>query len=197
MFKVLSDPLYATVLDVLRRTREPLLDIGCGIGVLAFYLREHGWDLPCTGVDVDGDKIAVARRIQHQWPGALDFQTRNAADGLPEHSGSVTLLDVLQYLPREAQEKMLMNAAVRVSANGVLVIRNAMAGSCKRAAFTRATDKLAYWWGWMGTVPRDYPERSHIAQALATQGLQGTFEPLWGHSPYYNWLGVFRRTLPA
>src|SRR5436190_1470432 len=82
------------------------------------------------------------------------------------------LLDVLQYLPREAQEKMLMSAAARVSASGVLVIRNAMAGSCRRAAFTRATDKLAYWWGWMGTVPRDYPDRTHIAQALASHGLQ-------------------------
>jgi SAM-dependent methyltransferase len=194
MIKLITDPLYAAVLEVLRLTREPLLDVGCGMGVLAFYLREQGWKPPCTCVDVDHKKIAVAQRIQHQWPGPLNFHAGNAADGLPEHSGSVTLLDVLQYMPRHAQENLLASAAERVSADGVLVIRNAMAGSGGRPGFTKATDKLAHWWGWMGTVPRDYPERGSICKLLASHGLHGSFEPLWGRGPYYNWLGVFRRT---
>src|SRR3954471_22980326 len=99
MGKVLADPLYPAVLDVLRQTREPLLDVGCGMGVLAFYLRERGWQPPCTGVDVDPKKIALAQRLKHQWSGALDFRAADAIEGLPQHSGSVTLLDMLQYLP--------------------------------------------------------------------------------------------------
>lgn len=195
--KVLVDPLYAAVMPVLRPTREPLLDIGCGMGVLAFYLREHGWEPPCTGVDLDARKVAVARRIQHRWPGVFDFRTADVTQGLPEHHGSVALLDVLQYLPPDAQTALLIAAAGRVSANGVLVIRNAMADTGRRQGFTQLTDRLARWWRWMGAVPKSYPERSAICDTLAAHGLHGEFKPLWGRTPFHNWLGVFRRTVPV
>jgi SAM-dependent methyltransferase len=194
--KVLTDPLYPAVLDVLRQTREPLLDVGCGMGVLAFYLRERGWQPPCVGVDVDAKKIALAQRLQHQWSGALEFRAADVTRGLPQHSGSVTLLDMLQYLPHDAQTDVLISAASRVSAEGVLVIRNAMSGAGSRAGITRITDTLAGWGRWMGTRPKDYPDRAQVCDTLAAQGLHGDFEPLWGHTPFHNWLGVFRRAMP-
>jgi 16S rRNA G1207 methylase RsmC len=195
MGKVLMDPLYAAVLEALRPTREPLLDVGCGMGVLAFYLRERGWDAPCHCVDVDRKKIALAQRIQHRWPGAFAFHAVDVVSGLPDHSGSVTLLDMLQYLPHHAQDSLLASAAARVSADGVLVIRNAMSGGGGRHGITRVTDMLARWGRWMGTVPRDYPDRDSVCLSLAAQGLHGGFEPLWGRTPFHNWLGVFRRTV--
>jgi SAM-dependent methyltransferase len=191
--KVLTDPLYPAVLEVLRPTQEPLLDVGCGMGVLAFYLREHGCALPCTCVDVDAGKIAIARRIQHKWTGSHEFSTGDAAQGLPEHHGSVTLLDMLQYLPREAQEALLINAAARVSPDGVLVIRNAMTGEGGRHGITKAMDWMARWWRWMGMTPKHYPDPATIRDTLAAEGLHGEFKPLWGRTPFHNWLGVFRR----
>jgi 16S rRNA G1207 methylase RsmC len=195
--KVLTDPLYPAVLEVLRPTREPLLDVGCGMGVLAFYLRERGWEQPCTGVDVDQRKIALAQRLQHQWSAGLDFHAADVTRGLPQHSGSVTLLDMLQYLPHDAQTGVLIAAAARVSPDGVLVIRNAMSGGGGRAGITRVTDMLARWGRWMGTKPRDYPDRNQICGTLAAHGLHGEFAPLWGRTPFHNWLGVFRRTVPS
>jgi SAM-dependent methyltransferase len=194
MGKVLMDPLYEAVHKILRGTREPLLDIGCGMGVLAFYLREHGWAPPCTCVDVDLSKIVLARRLQHQWPGLVEFHAVDVVRGLPDHHGSVTLLDVLHYLPQDAQDPVLASAASRVSADGVLIIRNAMSGSTRRLGITKVTDWLGRWSRWMHTRPRHYPDPDSICATLAAHGLHGTFAPLWGRTPFHNWLGIFRRS---
>lgn len=194
MGKVLTDPLYPAVFEVLHPNHEPLLDVGCGMGVLAFYLREHGFEPPCTCVDIDDAKISLAQSIQHQWPGATSFHASDAVQALPDHNGSVTLLDMLQYLPHESQQPLLIAAAARVSHKGLLVIRNAMSGGGGRHGITLATDKIARWMRWMGVTPKHYPERQSILDTLAEQGLHGDFQPLWGHTPFHNWLGVFRRT---
>ena len=191
--KVLSDPLYAGVWEVLRTTQEPLLDVGCGMGVMTFYLRERGWQPPCTGMDVDAAKIAVAEQVRHRFPGECHFHVGDAAEAMPAHSGSVTLLDVLQYLPHERQLALLTQAASRVSADGLLIIRNTLAEDRKRYGFTVFMDWLARWLRWMGTPPQDYPRAETVREILAAQGLHGEFQPLWGRTPFHNWLGVFRR----
>ncbi len=191
--KVLTDPLYAAVWEVLRPTREPLLDVGCGMGVMSFYLRERGWDHPCTGLDVDPAKIAIGEKVKHRFSGECHFQVGDAAQSLPEHRGSVTVLDVLQYLPHERQRTLLTHAASRVSPNGLLIIRNTFAEDRKRYGFTVFMDWLARWLRWMGTPPQDYPKAESIRKILAAQGLHGEFQPLWGRTPFHNWLGVFRR----
>ncbi len=197
MGKVLMDPAYAAAYEALCATHEPLLDVGCGFGVLAFYLRERGWEPACTCVDVDGRKIELAQCLQRQWPGDFDFRVCDAAADLPEHRGSVTLLDMLQYLAPEAQGAVLARAAERVSAEGVLVIRNAMAGSGGRPVLTQLTDWLGRASRWMGMRPTHYPDASAICDLLTEHGLTGRFEPLWGRTPFHNWLGVFRRRVPS
>ena len=57
--------------------------------------------------------------------------------------------------------------------------------------------KLAVWSRWIGAMPRDYPDRTTVCDLLAAQGLHGRFEPLWGRTPFHNWLGVFCRGVPA
>src|SRR5690606_36122166 len=51
--KLGSDPLYPGVCDALRGTTAPLLDLGCGLGLLAHALRADVIDLPYRGVDND------------------------------------------------------------------------------------------------------------------------------------------------
>ena len=41
---------------------EPLLDVGCGVGLLAFYLRERNFLPPISGLDRDGRKIDARQR---------------------------------------------------------------------------------------------------------------------------------------
>src|SRR5688500_9082010 len=60
--KLGSDPLYPGICDALRDTTAPVLDLGCGLGLLAHALRAQGIALPYRGVDNDVRKIARARR---------------------------------------------------------------------------------------------------------------------------------------
>src|SRR2546423_4066855 len=61
--KLRSDRIYAAAYDLLGRSAEPILDIGCGMGLLAFYLRERAGRQPILGLDVDARKIAYGAAI--------------------------------------------------------------------------------------------------------------------------------------
>ena len=55
--KLRRDPVYPAAYELFRGSDEPILDIGCGLGLLAFYLRERGCRQPILGLDVDARKI--------------------------------------------------------------------------------------------------------------------------------------------
>lgn len=117
--KVATDPLYPAVLAALRGTAGPLLDLGCGMGVLSFYLRAHGFLNPIHGIDYDPRKIAAARHVlAANGARGLTFAQGDARMGLPEHAGSITILDILQYFPPDEQSHLLSTAAGRVRPGG-------------------------------------------------------------------------------
>ena len=45
----------------------------------------------------------------------------------------------------------------------------------------------------MKSPPTQYPRKEEIESLLAAAGLQGSLQPLWGRTPFNNWLGVFHR----
>ena len=55
--KLRRDPIYPAAYELFRGSDEPILDIGCGLGLLAFYLRERGCRQPILGLDLDARKI--------------------------------------------------------------------------------------------------------------------------------------------
>ena len=57
--KLAMDPLYEAVPGAFGD--EPVLDLGCGIGLLLHCLRAGGRQLPYVGVDTDALKIEAAR----------------------------------------------------------------------------------------------------------------------------------------
>ena len=61
--KLRTDPLYEGVFAILEARHQPLLDVGCGMGILAMYLRERGWLLPILGVDYDERKIQDGQKM--------------------------------------------------------------------------------------------------------------------------------------
>lgn len=187
--KLGSDPLYPGVLSALATAKGPLLDIGCGLGLLAHVLRQHGMQQAYHGVDIDADKIARAQRAATRATLAdVRLDCVDASAALPAHHGSVALLDVLQYLPASAQTTLLHAAAARVGAGGRLVIRTTLADNSGRDRTTRITDMLAHLVGWMGTRPRHYPDAASIRAPLEAAGLQLRMAPLYGNTPFNNWL---------
>ncbi len=117
--KLRTDPLYEAVFAELRDETRPLLDLGCGLGLLAFYLRECGLEFPILGIDYDQRKIADAARLAdaQRAPGKerLEFRVGDARDGIPDFQGNVTILDILQFFNPEEQGLLLANAAACVA----------------------------------------------------------------------------------
>jgi SAM-dependent methyltransferase len=192
--KLRSDPLYPGVVDALRGSRAPLLDLGCGIGLLAHALRAAGVDVAYRGVDNDAAKIAQATQAGAR-AGLRDvhFDVIDLAQGLPAHAGSVAILDVLQFVPIDAQDAILDAAIARIADGGVLVIRTGLDDGSTRARTTRRIDAFSRRLGWMNTGPKRYPDAEALRVRLEAAGLRSTFTPLYGNTPFNNWRVVATR----
>ena len=192
--KLSLDPLYDAAPTAFEDERAPLLDLGCGLGLLLHCLRASGKRLPYIGVDTDTAKIDAARGASERG-GYHDatFQVCDLAEQFPNHHGSVALLDVLQYLPPDRQDRLIAQAAQCVSKEGRLVIRTGLADNSWRGALTRATDRVGHLIGWMKTSFKAQPSANELAAVLRRHGLQADFRPLWGRTPFNNWLVVARR----
>lgn len=192
--KLGSDPLYPGVCEALRDTDAPLLDLGCGLGLLAHALRSQGIALPYRGVDNDRSKIARARRSASRANlRDVTFDAVDLARDYPAHRGSVTLLDVLQFLPHDAQMRALDAAIAMLVPGAKLVIRTGLADGSGRAHVTRAVDVFSRALGWMNAGPSRYPDADELRARFAAAGLRVEFTPLYGSTPFNNWRVVATR----
>lgn len=192
--KVKTDPLYAAVYDELRGSDFPLLDLGCGLGLLAFYLRERGLAFPIRGVDYDPRKIRSAEKVAAALSlSGLSFATHDARSGLPEHSGNVSILDILQFFTPSEQEILLGRAASLVAPGGKLVIRSGLRDRSMRFRITVAGDFLAKASFWMKAAPTHYPSADDFRRILSPFG-RVSMSPLWGGTPFNNHLIVLERS---
>lgn len=192
--KLKTDPLYGAVTAALNGTRAPLLDLGCGIGLLPHYYTAAGLSLPYLGIDNDGPKIHLAREAAAR--SALPevrFDTLDLATAFPAHRGSVAILDMLQFVPPERVSGLVVQAARCVDSSGCLIIRTGLQDDSWRARVTRAADVFARVIRWMNAAPRVYPTAVQLRVVLETEGLEPIFTPLWGNTPFNNWLIVARR----
>jgi SAM-dependent methyltransferase len=192
--KLRTDPLYPGVIDALRGTTAPVLDLGCGIGLLAHALRTNGLSMPYRGVDIDAPKIAQAMRGAAR-AGLQDatFDVVDLADGMPAHTGSVAVLDVLQFVPAQAQGAILESAIACLAPGGKLVIRTGLDDGSVRARTTRRVDVFSRIVHWMPSAPRAYPEADDLRARFERAGLRATFTPLYGNTPFNNWRIVATR----
>lgn len=186
--KLRTDPLYPGVVDALRGTDAPLLDLGCGIGLLAHALRAHGVSLPYRGIDNDVAKVARARAAAAR-AGLPDvaFDTVELAEGAPVHRGSVVILDVLQFVAPGVQDALLDAATAMLVPGARLVIRTGLDDGSRRARLTRRIDSLSRAVRWMNAGPRRYPDADAMAARFAAAGLRAEFTPLHGRTPFNNW----------
>ena len=192
--KLRTDPLYPGVIDALRGSSAPLLDLGCGLGLLAHALRAAGIDLPYRGVDNDAPKIAAAQRASANAALAgVAFDCMDLARTLPAHRGSVAILDVLQFEPPEAQDRILDAAIAMLEPGARLVIRTGLDDGSWRARFTRRVDDFSRVLGWMNAGAKRYPDADALRKRFDAAGLESEFVPLYGRTPFNNWRVVAER----
>lgn len=192
--KLRTDPVYSAVVSEIGASALTVLDIGCGIGLLAFYLRESGVTADITGCDYDAWKITNAKCMAERGGYAgLSFLAADARMGLPDFSGNVVILDILQFFKRPEQEALLRLAATRVAEGGKLVIRSGLHDDSTRFRITVAGDWLAKLTFWMKSGPVCYPDRDLFESVLGSAGLKVKISPLWGGTPFNNHLIVAGR----
>lgn len=192
--KLRTDPVYEATLRVLKDYPDlPLLDLGCGIGLLEFYLRERGINTSLIALDQDYGKIKIASDIAKAHYKNLHFEVTRAEDSLPEFQGNVALLDVLQYCSEKFQEDILRKAADAVAPGGVLVIRSGLSDSSCRSRISKLVDRIGCLFSWMKSPVHEFPTKTFVSEILTSEGLHGESQPLWGNTPFNNYLMVYRR----
>jgi trans-aconitate methyltransferase len=186
--KVASDPVYAAVFE---RVSGPILDLGCGAGVLAAYLRARGCDAPIRGIDHDPRKIAAAQNLGlRDAQFEVDDVGRALArpDGLKPVLHTVVMLDLLHYFDDAAQAALLQRAAASAD---VVIIRDAVRDGSWRYRVTYAQEAFARAIRWLRAERLNFPTREAIVRAFA--GFDAEIVPMWGRTPFNNYLFVFRR----
>jgi len=192
-WKLACDPAYAAVDDLLGGPPLPLLDIGCGIGLLGQYLQAGHARTPYIGVDHDPRKIAAAREAAAAMGLDRDIDLRCAdAATLPPVHGHVALLDVLHYLSAPQQQALLQVAIAHLAPDGTLVIRNVLREPNWRFHATRVEEFFLRVSGWIPGGAQHYPRAEELCAPLRQAGLDVQVRSLRGRTPYNSYLLVAR-----
>lgn len=191
--KLAGDPVYSATAALVAGTTLPLLDIGCGIGLLGLYLHALGHARPYLGLDHDARKIAAGQQaVQRAGLGALMSLRHADAAELPPMHGHVALLDVLHYLPAVRQPILLQEAARHLAPEGCLIIRNVLREPNWRFHATRVEEFFLRTSGWIPGGAQHYPSADELRAPLQDAGLHVRIEPLRGRTPFNSYLIVAR-----
>lgn len=192
--KLATDPAYAATAALIKNRPMPLLDIGCGIGLLGQYLHARGLVTRYLGVDNDPRKIEAGNRALRQsgLDGVLQLRQTDGTSQQPIR-GHVALLDVLHYLPRDGQHALLENAIAHLAPGGLLVIRNVLRERSWRYAYTRVSEFFLSASGWMRVGAQHYPSADELRGQLEAAGLTVTIRSLHGKTLFDSYLLVAAR----
>jgi len=181
--KAAWDPAYPAVADILRDSARPLLDVGCGVGLLAAYLRESGCNQSILGIEPDAGKITSACDLVASHYPDLDFRVGDARS-LPHFSGDVVLLDVLHYMKPAEQRSVMESVAARIAPGGCALIRTTFRDSSWRYFATMIEEGFVRASGWIRGGHCHFPTRQEVGAAFQSPALSVSVRPMWGKTPF-------------
>ena len=135
---------FRDVADVVPR-QGAILDAGCGHGLFSLYLAVQGPERRITGVDIDDDKLAVARRAATA-AGVEDRAAflRVTTDWQPDAQwDAIVEVDMLYLLGRARSAGWLRAAAGALSPGGRLVVKELDVTPAWKARWSRFQEVLA------------------------------------------------------
>jgi 2-polyprenyl-3-methyl-5-hydroxy-6-metoxy-1,4-benzoquinol methylase len=189
--KLWRDPVFAAAFDLLQHSALPVLDVGCGVGLFEFYLRERGFLPPLFGVDFDTGKIARAQRIAGRSYRDITFTVGDVL-AIGDFRGHVVLFDVLHYLPAARQAALLEHLAGHVAPGGLCLIRATPREANWRFRFTQLQEFFLRASLWMKSGARHYGSVDEIIGPFRARGFACEVRPLWDGTPFNSHFFVFR-----
>jgi SAM-dependent methyltransferase len=154
--KLRADPVYRAILELgLLRGRGRVLDLGCGQGLLAAWLRAAercyergswpwGWPpapraLSTRGIELMARDVERARCALGSASEVSHADIRSAAFGVAD---AVVILDVLHYMDPQAQLEVLRRVRAALPPRGLLLLRVGDAGGGLRFHYGQWSDAL-------------------------------------------------------
>lgn len=187
--KIASDPAYPAVAAALAGSDLPVWDGGCGLGLLAFYLRERGFDVPHLGVDLDAEKVAVGAEVARlHYPGVI-LETGSITDPPTGFDGHAVVLDVLHYLSPSERAQTLRKIQRLVATPGArCLIRFTARDRSWRYLVTLAEEFAIRGVGWIRGGRLCFPTIAELAGAFPEAEWRISVRPLWGRTPFNSYL---------
>ncbi len=110
--------------DSLISDKEKIYDLGCGYGFLTIYLHLKSIKRDIIGVDYDANKIDLANNyFMFKGLQNINFIKQNILDLKLESPDVIFLNDVLHYLDKESQLRVLNNCLSNLNKGGLIFIR--------------------------------------------------------------------------
>jgi len=125
-----------------------ILEVGCGHGVFSTYLAITSTARHVLGVDIDADKIALARQATERLePGEADVRFDSLPSGaVPRIEGgwrSIVFADVLYLLGRDRRAALLAECVDALAPGGLLVVKEVDTRPLFKAKIAQAQELLA------------------------------------------------------
>lgn len=191
--KITLDPAYRYLARQARNSQRPLLDIGCGAGVLAAYLRACGHTARISGSDLDAKKIrtaqqALARENCDFRVGDVRDLCRNPQSSAPLPDTDIIMLDVLHYLNRRERHQLIESFSALLTTGSRVFLRTTLRDNSLRFAATRAEEWFVKACGWIPFSSVEFPEKQELLEAAAGAALTCVLTPMWGITPFNSYM---------
>ena len=133
---------FPPIVDALPRTGR-VLEVGCGHGLFSGYVARRLPGLEVCGVDIDADKIKVARAATGGTAGRLHVGVADSGVLPAGPWDAVVLVDVLYLLDEAGQRALLESCAKVLAPGGVLVVKDMGTRPRWKAWLNRAQETLS------------------------------------------------------
>ena len=198
--KLRADPVYRAILELgLLLGRARVLDLGCGQGLLAAWLRaaehcyEHGswpraWPpapraLSTRGIEIKARDVERARCALGVLSDISQADIRNTAFGAVD---AVVILDVLHYMPPQAQLDVLRRARAALPPRGLLLLRVGDASGGLRFRYGQWSDRLVMLLRGHAPAPQHCRSITQWRALLRECGFDSEVKPMSQGTPFAN-----------
>lgn len=147
-----------------------VVDLGCGLGMLAVALAELGDGRRTLGIDWDGAKIAAGQQAAVGLAG-VTLQRGDLREQPLYACDFITLVDVLHYYEPAVQTQVLQRAAAALRPGGQLLIRETDPARRGGARLTRSIERLMVRLGWNRGPAVHYRPLAELHAELRALGL--------------------------